>query len=82
MQIEKPELVWSDRCARVGLYGLRTSERHGRWTWQVDDSEEYEILAGGSAPDEASAQRAAVDALAAHLEEMMATIRAWRREEV
>lgn len=82
MQVEKPDLIWRNGCVRMGLHHLRTDERAGRWTWHIDDSEAYEVVAEGVAPDEASAKRAAVDALAAHLEEMMAAIRAWRGEDV
>lgn len=70
----------------MGPYCIILEMIHGYepgWRWRVKDGREiYDTFKEGVAPDEASAKRAAVDALAAHLEEMMTAIRAWRGEEV
>lgn len=82
--IRETDLTWEDGHANVGLYYLRAQRKSGTtlWGWTVGDGENWLELADGVAESREDAQRAAVDALAAHLEEMMTAIRAWRGEEV
>lgn len=81
--IRETDLTWEDGHANVGLYYLKVKQRHHEaWDWTVGDGENWMELADGAEASREDAQRAAVDALAAHLEEMMAAIRVWRGEEV